>query len=88
MAIGIELPHGDMAEVAAGKVLFAEAMLKGTMEGFFKLIEQYRTQDEPAFCGLARYVLACHPFIRVTQEALWIRGLNQDRGIALKVKGI
>ena len=31
------------------------AMLAGTMEGFFKLIEQYRTQDEPAFCGLARY---------------------------------
>lgn len=28
-------------------------MLAGTMEGFFKLVEQYRTQDEPAFCGLA-----------------------------------
>lgn len=40
--------------VSAGKALFAEAMLNGTMEGFFKLIEQYRTQDEPAFCGLAR----------------------------------
>lgn len=23
------------------------------MEGFFPLIEQFRTQDEPAFCGLA-----------------------------------
>ncbi|KAK9817938.1 hypothetical protein WJX72_004545 [[Myrmecia] bisecta] len=36
-----------------GKQLFAEALLGGTMEGFFKLIEQFRTQDEPAFCGLA-----------------------------------
>lgn len=26
----------------AGKELFAEAMLQGTMEGFFKLIEQFR----------------------------------------------
>lgn len=43
--------------VYAGKALFAEALLQGTMEGFFKLIEQYRTQDEPAFCGLARYTL-------------------------------
>lgn len=38
-----------------GKQLFAEALMGGTMEGFFKLIEQFRTQDEPAFCGLARY---------------------------------
>ena len=37
-----------------GKQLFAEALLDGTMEGFFKLIEQFRTQDEPAYCGLAR----------------------------------
>lgn len=49
-------PGGHLIPCAsAGKALFAEAMLNGTMEGFFKLIEQYRTQDEPAFCGLARY---------------------------------
>ncbi len=23
------------------------------MEGFFQLIEQFNTQDEPAYCGLA-----------------------------------
>ena len=46
---------GSVGRAAAGKALFTAAMLKGTMEGFFKLIEQYRTQDEPAFCGLARY---------------------------------
>nr|AWV56809.1 similar to phytochelatin synthase [Trebouxia lynnae] len=36
-----------------GKRLFAEALQAGTMQSFFKLIEQFRTQDEPAFCGLA-----------------------------------
>eukprot|EP00878_Enallax_costatus_P016815 GHUV01017648.1.p1 GENE.GHUV01017648.1~~GHUV01017648.1.p1 ORF type:complete len:331 (+),score=67.21 GHUV01017648.1:896-1888(+) len=36
-----------------GRLLFAEALQQGTMNGFFKLIEQYSTQDEPAFCGLA-----------------------------------
>ncbi|WIA42506.1 hypothetical protein OEZ86_008492 [Tetradesmus obliquus] len=38
---------------AEGRLLFAEALQQGTMTGFFKLIEQYSTQDEPAFCGLA-----------------------------------
>eukprot|EP00775_Hariotina_reticulata_P014329 gene14329-55_t len=36
-----------------GRLLFSEALQQGTMTGFFKLIEQYSTQDEPAFCGLA-----------------------------------
>eukprot|EP01024_Parvocaulis_polyphysoides_P032467 TRINITY_DN29057_c0_g1_i8.p1 TRINITY_DN29057_c0_g1~~TRINITY_DN29057_c0_g1_i8.p1 ORF type:complete len:391 (+),score=15.79 TRINITY_DN29057_c0_g1_i8:214-1386(+) len=35
-----------------GKQIFREALEQGTMEGFFKLIEQFRTQEEPAFCGL------------------------------------
>lgn len=38
---------------AEGKALFQEALQQGTMSGFFKLVEQYSTQDEPAFCGLA-----------------------------------
>ena len=37
----------------AGKKLFSEALAAGTMEGFFPLIEQFSTQDEPAYCGLA-----------------------------------
>ncbi|GMH45993.1 hypothetical protein BSKO_13957 [Bryopsis sp. KO-2023] len=36
-----------------GEHVFQEALCQGTMAGFFKLIEQFRTQDEPAFCGLA-----------------------------------
>ncbi|TKY62338.1 Glutathione gamma-glutamylcysteinyltransferase 3 [Spatholobus suberectus] len=36
-----------------GKKLFGEALERGTMEGFFKLISYYQTQSEPAYCGLA-----------------------------------
>ncbi|MED6185046.1 Glutathione gamma-glutamylcysteinyltransferase 1 [Stylosanthes scabra] len=36
-----------------GKMIFAEALAQGTMEGFFKLISYYQTQSEPAYCGLA-----------------------------------
>lgn len=37
----------------AGRQLFKEAMLEGYMEGYFRLAEQFRTQDDPAFCGLS-----------------------------------
>ena len=33
--------------------LFREAIEDGTMEGFFKLISNFQTQSEPAYCGLA-----------------------------------
>jgi len=33
--------------------LFGEALERGTMQGFFKLISYYQTQSEPAYCGLA-----------------------------------
>ncbi|RMZ52137.1 hypothetical protein APUTEX25_001527 [Auxenochlorella protothecoides] len=36
-----------------GKHIFAGALAAGGANTFFKLIEQFRTQDEPAFCGLA-----------------------------------
>jgi len=36
-----------------GRQIFVEALADGTAESFFKLIEQFHTQDEPAYCGLA-----------------------------------
>ncbi|KAK7378489.1 hypothetical protein VNO80_03931 [Phaseolus coccineus] len=36
-----------------GKNMFGEALERGTMEAFFKLISYYQTQSEPAYCGLA-----------------------------------
>lgn len=35
-----------------GKSIFKEALSSGSMETFFPLAEQFRTQDEPAYCGL------------------------------------
>ena len=42
-----------MIQSLTGKEKFKEALGAGTLEGFFLLIEQFNTQDEPAFCGLA-----------------------------------
>ena len=36
-----------------GQAIFRDALTAGTMHGFFRLVEQFRTQDEPAYCGLA-----------------------------------
>ncbi|BFZ03082.1 hypothetical protein BsWGS_06121 [Bradybaena similaris] len=41
-----------------GKQIFAEALAAGHMNCFFKLCAQYRTQDEPAYCGLTSLVMA------------------------------
>ncbi|CAL5224629.1 g7346 [Coccomyxa viridis] len=63
-AVGFSSPE------AAGKALLAEAMLKGTMEGFFKLIEQYRTQDEPSFCGLASLAMVLNT-LQIDPRRAW-----------------
>jgi glutathione gamma-glutamylcysteinyltransferase len=36
-----------------GRVMFKEALLKGDMECFFPLSEQFITQSEPALCSLS-----------------------------------
>lgn len=36
-----------------GRKIFREALLEGHMEMYFRLAEQFRTQDDPAFCGLS-----------------------------------
>jgi hypothetical protein len=41
-----------------GKQLFREALDAGTMECYFGLAEQFRTQSEPAFCGLGSLVMS------------------------------
>jgi glutathione gamma-glutamylcysteinyltransferase len=41
-----------------GRAVFREALEAGTLESFFPLIEQFHTQADPAFCGLASLVMA------------------------------
>nr|XP_023920093.1 glutathione gamma-glutamylcysteinyltransferase 1-like isoform X1 [Quercus suber]POF25188.1 glutathione gamma-glutamylcysteinyltransferase 1 [Quercus suber] len=45
-------PAIDFAS-SEGKKLFIEAIQNGTMEGFYRLISNFQTQSEPAYCGLA-----------------------------------
>lgn len=42
----------------AGRALFGEALQGATMEGYFKLAQQFHTQADPAFCGLGSLVCA------------------------------
>ncbi|TFJ83896.1 hypothetical protein NSK_004993 [Nannochloropsis salina CCMP1776] len=35
-----------------GRRLFQEALMQGGLESYFPLSEQFKTQDDPAFCGL------------------------------------
>ena len=41
-----------------GRELFHKAMAQGTLLGYFKLAEQFTTQSEPAYCGLATLSMA------------------------------
>jgi glutathione gamma-glutamylcysteinyltransferase len=53
------LPDSLVAFASAeGRRLFAEALADRTMESYFAQAEQFHTQQEPAFCGLATLVVA------------------------------
>lgn len=42
----------------AGRAIFAESLAAGTLDGWFPLSESFRTQADPAFCGLGSLVVA------------------------------
>jgi glutathione gamma-glutamylcysteinyltransferase len=53
------LPGGlEALASGTGRALFTEALLAGTMEGYFRLAQQFHTQADPAFCGLGSLVCA------------------------------
>jgi glutathione gamma-glutamylcysteinyltransferase len=43
---------------AAGRRLFAEGLLDGSMASYFRLAQQFHTQSDPAYCGLGSLVCA------------------------------
>ena len=43
---------------ADGRVLFRRALSGGTLEGYFRLAQQFHTQADPAYCGLGSLVCA------------------------------
>jgi glutathione gamma-glutamylcysteinyltransferase len=53
------LPAGlEALSSGRGRALFTEALLEGTMDGYFRLAQQFHTQADPAFCGLGTLVCA------------------------------
>lgn len=65
------LPEGLVAfSSPEGKLLFAEALAHGAMEGWFPLAEQFHTQADPAFCGLGSLVVALNA-LGVDPQRLW-----------------
>ncbi|KAG2486764.1 hypothetical protein HYH03_014563 [Edaphochlamys debaryana] len=55
---------------AEGRQIFSEALAMGTMVGFFKLIEQFTTQEEPSYCGLAALSMTLNA-LGVDPRRLW-----------------
>ena len=53
-----------------GKAIFTEALLAGHMNAYFGLAAQFRTQDEPAFCGLSTLVMVLNT-LEVDPKRLW-----------------
>jgi len=53
-----------------GRRLFQEALLGGTLESYFFLAEQFRTQDEPTFCGLSTLAMVLNS-LRIDPMRTW-----------------
>jgi glutathione gamma-glutamylcysteinyltransferase len=65
------LPAGLPAlDSAAGRKLFSEALLGGTLQGYFRLAQQFHTQADPAFCGLGTLVCALNA-LRIDPRRNW-----------------
>eukprot|EP00931_Biecheleriopsis_adriatica_P033518 TRINITY_DN19450_c0_g1_i1.p1 TRINITY_DN19450_c0_g1~~TRINITY_DN19450_c0_g1_i1.p1 ORF type:complete len:498 (-),score=68.99 TRINITY_DN19450_c0_g1_i1:297-1790(-) len=65
------LPDGQISfSSEQGRHLFQEALRNGHMEGYFYLAEQFQTQDEPAFCGLATLAMVLNA-LRIDPMRAW-----------------
>ncbi|GAB5372331.1 hypothetical protein AAMO2058_001656300 [Amorphochlora amoebiformis] len=63
---------GDVIAFASdtGKLRFRKALIAGSMGCFFPLIEQFRTQDEPAFCGISTLIMVLNA-LAIDPARLW-----------------
>ena len=59
-----------------GRQLFGEALAAGTLECYFALAEQFRTQSEPAYCGLGSLVMALNTLGTDPQRVWKVRKLS------------
>lgn len=65
------LPHSCISFTSEeGKEIFRDSLLAGDMNCYFNLASQYRTQDEPAFCGLSTLVMVLNT-LEVDPKKVW-----------------
>ena len=69
---GRELPEETCTELASplGQAIFADAMATNGTGCFFHLMQQFRTQDEPAYCGISTLVMVLNA-LRVDPGKVW-----------------
>jgi len=63
-----------------GKLLFKEALQEKAMESYWTLAEQFHTQSEPAYCGLAALAMVLNA-LQIDPKRLWKspwRWFNED----------
>ena len=66
-----ELPgHTISFSSPAGKRLFKQALMAGTMENYFKLAEQFTTQADPAYCGPASLIMVLNS-LQIDPNKTW-----------------
>jgi glutathione gamma-glutamylcysteinyltransferase len=53
-----------------GQQIFAEALSEGGLRRFFGLVSQFRTQDEPAYCGLGTLTMALNT-LQIDPGRVW-----------------
>jgi len=55
---------------ARGRELFARALAQGSLEPYWRLAEQFHTQAEPAYCGLATLVMVLNA-MAIDPQRVW-----------------
>ncbi|GAM21435.1 hypothetical protein SAMD00019534_046100, partial [Acytostelium subglobosum LB1] len=63
-------PHLVAFSSDDGRKLFRESLQDGHMEGYFALSEQFVSQSEPAFCGLATLAMVLNA-LKIDPKRLW-----------------
>eukprot|EP00466_Bigelowiella_natans_P005844 jgi/Bigna1/78911/fgenesh1_pg.58_\ len=58
---------------STGIQMFQEALVEGTASSYFPLAEQFRTQDEPAFCGLSTLTMVLNS-LAIDPGRIWKGG--------------
>jgi glutathione gamma-glutamylcysteinyltransferase len=53
-----------------GRELFTQALIEGTMEGYFKLAQQFHTQSDPAYCALGSLVCGLNA-LQIDPARVW-----------------